>query len=101
MARMGLAHAAGGLLLLVLVVTGIAGTIYKAMSPDGWIAVAFGNSVSAGFAVIGSLLMLAALAWFSRGWALRTRNRHADVFVYVFAAMGSLFLAKLWLKGTF
>src|SRR3954464_8581313 len=101
MVRMYLAHAAAGLLLLVLVVTGIAGTIYKAMSPDGWIAAAFGNSVSAGFAVIGSLALLVGLAWFSRGWALRTRNRHADVFVYAFAAVGSLFLAKLWLRGSF
>jgi len=100
MSRMALAHAAGGLLLLVLVVTGVAGTIYKAMSPDGWVATAFGSSASAGFAVIGSLLMLVALAWFSRGWAIRTRNRHADLFVYVFAAMGSLFLAQLWLKGS-
>ena len=43
--------------------------------------------------------MLLALAWFSRGWAIRARNRHADVFVYVFAAIGTIFLAKLWLKG--
>lgn len=101
MSRMALAHAAAGFLLLVLVVTGIAGAIYKAISPDGWVATAFGNSASAGFAVIGSLLMLVALAWFSRGWAIRTRNRHADLFVYVFAAMGSLFLAQWWLKGSF
>src|ERR1051325_9235253 len=101
MSRMGLAHAAAGLTLLVLVVAGIAGTIYKAISPDGWIAAPFGTSVTAGLGVVGSLLMLLALAWFSRGWAIRARNRHADVFVYVFAAIGTIFLAKLWLKGSF
>lgn len=97
---MGLAYAGFGLLLAVLVVTGVAGTIYKTMSPDGWIASAFGQSASAGFATLGSLLLLLALSWFSRGWALRQRNHYADAFVYVFAAIGSLFLAKLWLNGS-
>ena len=51
-----------------LVLVGIGGTIYKVISPDGWVAQAFGRSLSAGVAALGSLLMIAGLAWFSRGW---------------------------------
>jgi len=93
------AHAGLGMLLLLLVVTGVAGTIYKVMSPDGWIAAAFGRSTSAGLATLGSVALLAGLAWLSRGWALRERNRYADLFVYAFAAAGFLYLARYWISG--
>ena len=89
------------MLLLVLVMTGVAGTIYKLTSPDGWIAGAFGRSISAGFAALTALLAVIAFAWFSRGFALRLRNRHADLFVYTFAAAGFLYLAHFWLRGHF
>jgi hypothetical protein len=91
-----------GLTLLGLVLVGIGGTIYKVISPDGWVAQAFGRSLSAGVAALGSLLMIAGLAWFSRGWASpRTHNRFPELLVYTFAAAGLLYLAQLWLKGTF
>jgi hypothetical protein len=97
-----LAQAGLGLMVVALVLTGIGGTIYKVISPDGWIANAFGRSFSAGAAALGSLLMIAGLAWFSRGWsAVGRRNRFSDLFVYAFAAAGILYLAKLWVKGTF
>ena len=97
----GAAHAAVGLVVVTLVLTGICGTIYKVISPAGWVAAAFGRSVSAGFAALGSLLMIAALAWFSRGWSAGKRtNRFHDLLVYTFAAAGLLYLANLWLKGT-
>ncbi len=96
-----LAHSAVGLLVLALVVTGIGGTIYKVMSPDCWVAHAFGRSFSAGAAALGSLGMIAALAWFSREWtAVGRRNRFADPLVYSFAAAGFLYLAQLWMKGS-
>jgi len=47
-----------------LVLVGIGGTIYKVISPDGWVARAFGRSLSAGPASLGSLIMIAGLAWF-------------------------------------
>jgi hypothetical protein len=90
------------LLFVLLVLAGIGGTIYKVISPNGWIAQAFGRSFSAGAAALGSLLMITALAWFSRGRGTgRTRHRFSDLFVYTFAAAGALYLAQLWLKGTF
>ena len=91
-----------GLAVVLLVVLGIGGTIYKVISPEGWVANAFGRSFSAGVAALGSLVMIAALAWFSRGWSSpRSRNRFSDLLVYTFAAAGMLYLAQLWTKGSF
>jgi hypothetical protein len=91
-----------GATLLGLVLVGIGGTIYKVISPEGWVTQAFGRSLSAGVAALGSLLMIAGLAWFSRGWASpRSRNRFPELLVYVFAGAGLLYLAQLWSKGTF
>ena len=85
-----------------LVLVGIGGTIYKVISPDGWVAQAFGRSLSAGVAALGSLLMIAGLAWFSRGWASpRPRNRFPELLIVTFAAAGLLYIAQLWMKGTF
>jgi len=91
-----------GFLLVGLVLMGIGGTIYKVISPDGWIAHAFGRSLSAGAAALGSLVMITALAWFSRGWtAPRARNRFSELLVYGFALAGLIYFFQLWLKGTF
>jgi hypothetical protein len=97
-----LGQTALGVTLLGLVLLGIGGTIYKVISPDGWVAQAFGRSLSAGVAALGSLLMIAGLAWFSRGWSSpRSQNRFPELLVYTFAAAGLLYLAQLWMKGTF
>lgn len=96
---MRIAHAGIGMVLLTLVVTGVAGTVYKVMAPDGWIAGAFGRSTSAGLAALGAVTLLVALAWLSRSWALRARNRYSDVFVYTFAAAGLLYLSRFWISG--
>ncbi len=91
-----------GLGVVTLVIVGIGGTIYKVISPDGWVSQAFGRSLSAGAASLGSLLLIAGLAWFSRGLSSpRTRNRYSDLLVYTFAAAGMFYLAQLWIKGTF
>jgi hypothetical protein len=85
-----------------LVLVGIGGTIYKVISPEGWVAQAFGRSLSAGVAALGSLLMIVGLAWFSRGWAAPgPRNRLPDLLVVTFAAAGLIYIAQLWMKGTF
>lgn len=91
-----------GFMVVALVILGIGGTIYKAISPEGWIAQAFGKSASAGAAALGSLMLIAGLAWFSRGWTSpRNRNRFSELLVYAFAAAGMVYLAQLWLKGAF
>jgi hypothetical protein len=65
-----------GVALLGLVLIGIGGTIYKVISPEGWVAHAFGRSVSAGVAALGSLLMIAGLAWFSAVHRPDVAERH-------------------------
>ena len=95
-------HVAIVVTVVGLVLVGIGGTIYKVFSPEGWVTQAFGRSLSAGVAALGSLLMIVGLAWFSRGWAAPgPRNRLPDLLVVTFAAAGLLYIAQLWMKGTF
>jgi len=91
-----------GFVIVGLVLVGIGGTIYKVISPDGWVASAFGRSLSAGAASLGSLILIAGLAWFSRGWnSPQYRNRFSDLLVLSFAAAGILYLGQLMLQGSF
>jgi hypothetical protein len=99
--RMEIVKTGAGAIAVILVVTGIAGTIYKLVAPDGWIIAAFGRSLSAGLAAIGAVAAVFTFAWISGGVAMRHRNRYSDVFVYTFAAAGFLFLAHFWLRGSF
>jgi hypothetical protein len=86
--------------VLALVLGGIGGTIYKVISPEGWVAQAFGRSLSAGVAAIGSMVLISALAWFSRAWGDPERGLVSYFVVYGFAAAGILYLLQLWTKGT-
>ena len=90
-----------GLGVLVLVLAGIGGTIYKVISPEGWLAQAFGRSLSAGAAAMGSLVLVGGLAWFSRSWGeVSRRTLISDFLVYGFAAAGFLYLAQYWTRGS-
>jgi len=96
-----MAQAAVGFAVLALVLAGIGGTIYKTISPEGWIAQAFGRSLSAGAAALGSAFLIAGLAWFSRSWGdVRKRTLVSDFLVYSFAAAGIIYLVQLCIKGT-
>ena len=89
-----------GLSVLMLVLAGIGGAIYKVISPEGWLAQAFGRSLSAGAAALGSLALVAGLAWFSRSWGdVSRRTLISDFLVYGFAAAGFLYLAQIWMRG--
>jgi hypothetical protein len=95
-------QALAGFLVLGLVLVGIGGTIYKVISPDGWVAEAFGRSLSAGAAALGSLIMIVGLAWFSRGWTSpRRRTQASDFLVGGFAIAGLLYVARMWFSGSF
>ena len=88
------AQAGLGFAISACVLAGICGTIYKLIAPDGWIAMAFGKSLSAGAATVGSLLIILGLAWFSRS-SPRQRSRLSDLVVYGFAAAGFFYLVRL------
>jgi len=95
------AHTFWSCVLLSLVLGGIGGTIYKVISPEGWIANSFGRSISAGAAALGSMALVAGLAWFSRSWgAPDNRSVFTYVLIWSFAALGALYLAQIWTKGT-
>jgi len=94
------AHTFWSCCLLALVLAGIGGTIYKVISPDGWLAGAFGRSLSAGAAALGSLALVAGLAWFSRSWgAADNRTVASELLAYAFAGAGLFYMVQLWLKG--
>jgi hypothetical protein len=87
-------------IVLALVLGGIGGTIYKVMSPEGWLAAAFGRSLSAGVAALGSMALVAALAWFSRSWAgPENRGLLTHLILWIFAAAGFLYMMQLWTRG--
>lgn len=96
-----IAQTLGGFAVVVLVLMGIGGTIYRVIAPEGWIARAFDRSVYAGAAALGSLALVGVLAWTSRGWSTpRVRNRYADLLVYTLAGAGLIYFVQFWLKGT-
>ena len=96
-----IAQAVVGLGILMLVLAGIGGTIYKVIAPEGWLAQTVGRSLSAGAAALGSLGLVAGLAWFSRSWGDLTRRTLAsDLLVFGFAVAGLLYLAQLWARGS-
>jgi hypothetical protein len=88
-----------GFAVSVLVFIGIGCTIYKVVSPDGWVASAFGRSLSAGFAMLGSVVALLAVAMLSRS-APRGRNALSEFLVFGFSMAGLVFLGRLWIVGT-
>ena len=94
------AYAGMGAIVLLLVVAGVAGTVYKLVTPDGWVIGAFQRSTSAGLAVIGAMGLAGLFAWISRGAAVRGRNSRASLFVYAFAAAGLMYLAQYWINGS-
>ncbi len=98
-----LLQAGAGFLITVLVMTGIAGSIYKVIAPGGWIAQAFGHSVKAGFSVLVALTVLLAFFYFSRTWtpSHKQRNFTANIVVTVFAVAGFLYLGRFWTTGAF
>ena|SRR5690242_15731968 len=94
------AHAGMGAIVLLLVVTGVAGTVYKLVMPDGWVVGAFQRSTPTGLAVIGAFGLAGLFAWISRGSDFRGRNARASLFVYTFAAAGLMYLARYWINGS-
>ena len=91
-----------GFFLVVGVVLGICGTIYKLLSPGGWVAALMGQGFSGGVAAIGLLIVFSIIGWITRNWTTtREQAGAATLVVYLFAAAGALFAFQFWSKGTF
>ncbi len=91
-----------GFALVVMVVLGICGTLYKLLAPAGWIATLMGRGFSGGVAAIGMIFIFSVLGWVARSWmSTRQQMGVADLAVYAFAAAGLLYSFQLWSKGVF
>jgi hypothetical protein len=85
-----------GFMVLALVMMGVGGTVYRMIAPEGWLVQLFGAGVTAATAAVLSLLVIAALSWFTREWvSAYQKNRLADVLIYVFAGAGVVYLAQI------
>lgn len=97
-----LAQATWGFILSVMVIAGICGTIYKLLSPTGWIATLMGRGFSGGVAAVGLMIVFGVVGWVARSWtSTRQQTGMADLAVYVFAAAGFLYSFQIWSKGAF
>ncbi len=91
-----------GFCLVLMVVLGIGGTIYKLLAPSGWIASLMGRGFSGGVAAIGLMIVFGVIGWVARNWTTtREQATTATFVVYAFAAAGLLYLFQIWSKGSF
>ncbi len=85
-----------GFALAALVMLGMGGSVYRLVAPGGWLAQLFGRSLAGGLAAVLAFLVIGLCAWLSRGWiSVRQRNRHAELFVYFFAALGAYYAYRM------
>lgn len=98
----GLFQATWGFALVLMVIVGICGTIYKLLAPSGWIASMLGRGFSGGVAAIGLMIVFGVVGWVARTWTTtRQHSGMTDLTVYVFAAAGALYSFQFWTKGVF
>jgi hypothetical protein len=81
--------------MVMLIMIGIAGTVYRVIAPDGWIAQAFNRSALSGVVALCSIGIVAGMLWLKRGNTLfAKRNKVTEMIVMGFAGLGALFLAQ-------
>jgi hypothetical protein len=97
-----LAQVGARLVMVVLAMTGIAGTIYKMVAPGGWVAHVFGESFKAGSSLVLAIAMLVGFAYMSRTWTAsgNRRNFTSNLVVGLSALAGFVYLSRLWATGT-
>jgi hypothetical protein len=87
-------------LMIALVLLGIGGTIYKAISPGGWVAQAFGQGYVPGLLTVGALVTAGVVLRLSTSRSTRERRtRFADVLAYAFAAAGLAYALDFLRRG--
>ncbi|KPK07339.1 MAG: hypothetical protein AMJ64_06790 [Betaproteobacteria bacterium SG8_39] len=81
--------------VVMLIMIGIAGTVYRVIAPDGWIVSAFDRGLGNGLAALGAIGLLAGLLWMKGGAnAFAKRSTSTEVVVAGFAGLGVLFLLE-------
>jgi LPXTG-motif cell wall-anchored protein len=96
----GFLQALAGFSVAALVAFGVGGSLYKLITPGGWIGEVFGRSVAGGLAVLLALLMVGISIWLTRAWISTAQRRlYSELFVYVFAGLGLVYAVELLMKG--
>jgi hypothetical protein len=92
---------AGGFVLLVLIMLGVGGTIYKLIAPEGWLAQLIGGSLNSLGAIALALVGVAMFAWFAQDQIAPTRrDKLGDWWVYVFAGAGLIYAGQFLIRGS-
>ena len=95
------AQFAGGFVVLVLVMLGVGGTIYKLIAPEGWLSQLIGGSLNYLGAIALALVGVAMFAWFAQDQITQTRrDKVGDWWVYVFAVTGLVYAGQFFFHGT-
>jgi len=93
-------RAIAGFAIVALVMLGVGGTVYNLVAPDGWLVRAFDRSIAGGMAAVLALMIIALSAWMTRSWvSISSRNRHPELFVYGFAAVGAVYAIQFLIRG--
>lgn len=88
--------------MVMLIMIGIAGTVYRLIAPDGWIAESFNRGLANGLLALCALGLIAALLWLKRGSTLIAQHsKAAEIVVMGFAGIGALFLLQSALGSMF
>lgn len=91
----------GGFLLLALVMLGVGGTLYKLLSPDGWLAQLFGGSLGYLGAIVLALLGVVTFAWCAQDQIAPTRRDSiGDWWVYLCGLAGLFYAAEILWRGS-
>jgi hypothetical protein len=82
-------------MVVMLIMIGIAGTVYRMIAPDGWIVSAFERGLGNGLAALAAIALLGGLLWLKGGRnAFAKRSTATEVVVIGFAGLGVLFLLQ-------
>ena len=93
-----LLQGASGVVLLLAMLLGVVGTIYKFVQPGGWLTTFATQGLPGGLTAFAALVAICALA-------LVVPERHApwrkNFLIYGFACVGGYYLLQLATRGTF
>lgn len=81
--------------MVMLIMIGIAGTVYRIIAPDGWIAQAFNRGALSGLAALSVLAIFSGMLWVKGTKSIFAKgNKLVETVIVGFAGLGVLFLLQ-------